>query len=313
MKTTKSKTVVRTLIAGGAVVFGLAFSTGQMAATSTGETDRAADVLLAPRAVQPSITETVLNADSRPDVFARAGAARDALGFPQGSSRTGKHVHDGYRGLDYDEVSDVDAAGQPVALTQFDARGHLVDAVRFDPPSAIGAKVTGDAATKTAQHGLAVSGISVAGQPETDTDQVAGGWNVHWSRTQSGLPVRGDEARVHIRPDGRIQSVAQVEHSLAPAPARRLGQAEAQQAVSKQFDAWFADKGSGYTVQGLALEWVGPNAAFDETKLGAAPEPYRLAWVANVKPTGLASDYLSLITVYVDAGNGTIIGGDVVE
>jgi hypothetical protein len=61
------------------------------------------------------------------------------------------------------------------------------------------------------------------------------------------------------------------------------------------------------------MEWVGPNAAFDTSKLGQAPEPYRLAWVANVKPSGAAADGITLITLFVDAGDGTIIGGDVVE
>ena len=63
----------------------------------------------------------------------------------------------------------------------------------------------------------------------------------------------------------------------------------------------------------MDLEWVGPNAAFDPAAVGEAAAPYRLAWVANVKPTGAASDVLRLVTLYVDAGDGSIIGGDVVE
>jgi hypothetical protein len=49
------------------------------------------------------------------------------------------------------------------------------------------------------------------------------------------------------------------------------------------------------------------------SKLNTAPAPYRLSWVVNVKPTGEAADYIRLITLYVDAGDGTVIGGDVVE
>ena len=63
----------------------------------------------------------------------------------------------------------------------------------------------------------------------------------------------------------------------------------------------------------MTLEWVEPNAAFDAAKLSAAPAPYRLAWVANVRPSGVAAGYVSLVTLYVDAANGTILGGDVVE
>ena len=66
-------------------------------------------------------------------------------------------------------------------------------------------------------------------------------------------------------------------------------------------------------MQGMDVEWVGPNAMFEPSKVGAAPGPYRLAWVANIKPSGPASEYVRLITLYVDAGNGAVIGGDIVE
>jgi hypothetical protein len=78
-------------------------------------------------------------------------------------------------------------------------------------------------------------------------------------------------------------------------------------------DTWFGGTDSAYVVDSMDVEWVGPNAAFDATKVGAAPQPYRLAWVANVKPTGSAAGAVQLITLYLDAGDGTVIGGDVVE
>jgi hypothetical protein len=83
--------------------------------------------------------------------------------------------------------------------------------------------------------------------------------------------------------------------------------------VAGQLDQWSSQGSVRYTVTDMDLEWVGPNAAFDASKLNTAPAPYRLSWVVNVKPTGEAADYIRLITLYVDAGNGTIIGGDVVE
>jgi hypothetical protein len=86
-----------------------------------------------------------------------------------------------------------------------------------------------------------------------------------------------------------------------------------QRAVSGQLDKWFAGRGFGYAIQGMNLEWVGPNAAFDPAKVAAGDEPYRLAWVANVQPSGSIADVVRLITLYVDAGDGTVIGGDVVE
>ena len=152
-----------------------------------------------------------------------------------------------------------------------------------------------------------------AGQSRTESNPVSGGWDVYWARTASGFPVRGDETRVHVRQDGQIGSVARVEHKLAPAPVDRLSREAAQGAVAGQLDKWFAGRDFEYSVGAIDLEWVGPNAAFDGSKVGAAPAPYRLAWVANVQPSGTLADSVRLITLYLDAGDGTVIGGDVVE
>lgn len=313
--TFKTSGAVKAVLAAAVVVFGLAATADRMVATSTGGSDTVVGVggVAGAKVGPPVVTATVLNADDSPDVFRRAASARDAFGFPVGPKRTGKHVHDTYRPTDYDEVEEVDAAGQPLALTQFDPTGRLVAAVRFDRPSATSPTIEMDAATSAATRGLSASGVAVAGPYQADADAVLGGWNVHWDRSQDGFRVRGDETRVHLWPDGRIQSVAHVEHPLAAAPAERLGIDDAKKIVSGQFDRWFAGRASSYAVQQMSLEWVGPNAAFDAAKLSAAPAPYRLAWVANVKPSGVAADYVSLVTLYVDATNGTILGGDVVE
>jgi hypothetical protein len=104
----------RTMTVAGAVVVGLAVSAGQLTAASltAGGTDTAQ--VQAARAGQPVTTGTVLYADSSPAVFARAASARDAFGFPAGVKRTGRHVHDGFQRSEYDEVSEVDAAGRSV-------------------------------------------------------------------------------------------------------------------------------------------------------------------------------------------------------
>jgi hypothetical protein len=58
---------------------------------------------------------------------------------------------------------------------------------------------------------------------------------------------------------------------------------------------------------------LGPTPPSTRPRSGAGDEPYRLAWVANVQPSGSIADVVRLITLYVDAGDGTVIGGDVVE
>ncbi len=315
MKATGTTNTFRTVIAVAVVVVGLAVTADRMTAASAGGSSAGggAGGMGSAMVGQPVRTETVLNADSSPAVFGRAASARDAFGFPVGTKRTGKHVHDGLQSADYDEVVEIDGAGQPLAQTQFDSAGQLVSAVRFDSPPTFLTKVTKEAAAGSAIRGLSAFSATVAGEYEADDNPVMGGWDVHWDRSQDGIRVRGDETRVHLWADGRIQSVARVEHRLAASPRRPLAKDDAIRIVTGQFDRWFAGRGSGYSVQGIDLEWVAPNAAFDSGKLAAAGTPYRLAWVANVKPTGVAADYLALVTVYVDAGDGTVIGGDVVE
>lgn len=313
MSRTRSTSAVKAVLAAATVVVGLAMSPGQLTAasfTDGGFDSKGTDTA---RAGQPVVTDTVLSADDSPEVFARADAARDALGFPVGSKKAGRHVKDGFQNSDYDEVAEVGSSGQPLAITQFDGDGRLLAAVRFDAPSGPQVKVTSDAAARAAQRGLAGTGLTVGGAPRIDANTLTGGWDVHWDRVQDGFAVRGDETRVHVWQDGRIESVARVEHKLAAAPSRRLGQVEAQEAVALQVDAWSSGEDTSYAVQGMDVEWVGPNAMFEPSKVGAAPGPYRLAWVANIKPSGPASEYVRLITLYVDAGNGAVIGGDIVE
>ncbi|HEX7491840.1 MAG TPA: hypothetical protein VF337_09085 [Candidatus Limnocylindrales bacterium] len=302
----------QTAVVAGAVVVGLVLSTGQLTAAPMVDSVTATPGVASVDR-QAGITETAIYADSRPDIFARAGKARDAFGFPAGQRRTGRHVHDGYQHSEYDEVSDVDSAGNTVSMTQFDQDGSLVSAVRFDTPPALATGSSGEAATKAAQRGLAAQGMRTLGQARVKENSVSGGWDLHWDRVEAGLAVRGDETSVHVWQDGRIQSVAKVEHKLAAAPARRLSEAEADQAVDHQMNAWFSGKDSGYSADNTGLQWVGPNAAFDPSKVGADPEPYRLAWVVNARPSGSVAEYVRLITLYVDAADGSIIGGDVVE
>jgi len=314
MKSRKSISATRSLLAAAAIVLGLAIGSGSLTAASSplsvGPDLVGVD---SARVVGPAQNEEVITADDHPEVFVEADKARDAFGFPVGVKKVGRHVHDGFQNSDYDEVSEVGSKGQPLALTQFDGSGRLTAAVRFDITASPAVPITGDAAMKTAQRGLAASGLTVIGQPRTDPNVVDGGWEVHWDRTAEGLAVRGDETRVHLWADGRIQAVARVEHQLAPTPARRLSQPEARNVVTRQLGQWSGKASVGYTVLRMDLEWVGPNAAFDASKLNDAPAAYRLAWVANVKPSDATAEYIQLITLYVDAGDGTVIGGDVVE
>ncbi|MGD0861762.1 MAG: hypothetical protein ABSA21_03255 [Candidatus Limnocylindrales bacterium] len=261
----------------------------------------------------PTRVETALAADADTALFAREVETRDALGFPVGVKRIGRHVLDGFEHAEYDEVTEVDSAGKVQAVTQFDSRGHLRAAVRLDAAPASKSRVTRDGAVRSAQKSARAAGLDIGTPTSTQADQATGGWTVHWARMQAGVRVRGDETRVQVWPDGRIQSVARAEHDLAAAPVQRIGSDAARQVASANLDSWSAGRNSGYAIQNVYLEWVGPNAAFDPDRATADEAPYRLAWVAEVKPFGDAANYAWLISLFIDAGDGSIIGGDLVE
>lgn len=281
----------------------------------------AGQIAAAPRSSvnQPSIdsipgrVETALDANAAAAVLAKEGKTRDALGFPVGVKRVGRHVRDGTEQAEYDEVTEVDAAGRVQAITQFDTKGRLRTAVRLDTVPASLVRATREGAVKAAQKSALAAGLSVGTPTSTEPDEALGGWTIHWARLLDRVRVRGDETRVHVRPDGQIQSVALAEHDLAAAPATRIGPATGRQIAKANLDTWFANRSSGYRVLKTDLEWVGPNAAFDPTSISSAEVPFRLAWVTEAKPSGDAAETCWLISLFVDAADGNIIGGDFVE
>jgi hypothetical protein len=303
----KPNAVFKAVAAAVAIVACFAASAGQFVAAAqvTRPRDAVSD--------QPIRAESQLSVNQQALVLSRAGVAREALDFPVGARRTTTHVHDGFQQIDYDEVDEFDSAGHVVSVTELDGSGKLLAAVRLDAAPRPARPVDRDASLKSAQRAAAAAGLSTAGIGRAETDPVVDGWTVHWARSEGGVPVRGDETRIHVWPDGRIQSISSTQHQLASAPARQLSQTQASTDANRYLDRWFSGTSSGYRVQDLDLEWVGPNGAFDASQ-PLEPQPvYRLAWVVNVKPSGAASDYLWLLTMYVDAGDGSLLGGDFVE
>jgi hypothetical protein len=295
------------------VAAALVVTTGSMTAASLPGPTNPRAASQAAIAAGTGRTETPLSADDKPEAVARSRATRTALGIPGGVDTRAVHVKDGTRGLEYDEVTDVGADGQPVALTQLDGSGRLLLAVRFDMPKQPKVAAGRQAALDRASSGLGSAGIEVGGSPFVGETQSWGGWDVSWPRSEGGVAVRGDEVRVHVREDGEIGSVGRVVHELASAPAVKLTRAQARSIATKQIQGWSAKSGARFTIGDLTMEWTAANATFDPGKIGAVEEPYRLCWVVNVTPEGDAAAYASLVVMYIDAGTGAVIGGDVVE
>jgi hypothetical protein len=313
MKTSIGSTL-KMILATGTVVGALALTAGPLTAATNGPTANGDPDLAMPQLPAQSRVETAILADDRPELFAHSRSVRDALGMPGGVRNRGLHVKDASRGAEYDEITETDTAGQPLSLTQFDGTGQLLLAVRFDRPATASRSAFGrDAALKKASDGLKAAGISPSGQVATDSAESDGGWDVRWQRAKDGIAVRGDEIRVHVRDDGAIGSVGQVVHDLAAAPATRLTKEQARAAAASQTRMWSDRSGAQFSITDLDLQWAASNAAFDASKIGAPETPLRLSWIVKVVPQGSAASYARLVVLYVDAGNGSVIGGDVVE
>ena len=312
MKTNVSSTI-KAILGTSAVVAGLAISAGPITAATASLAPSPAQEAAGPMPPAGSRVETAILADDRPEVFVRSRTVRTALGMPGGVQNRGLHVKDGSRKAEYDEVTETDSSGQPLSLTQLDASGRLLLAVRFDEAASSQTRVGRDAALKTASDGLAGAGIKATGEVLADSTEGVGGWDLRWNRSSGGVPVRGDEIRVHVRDDGAIASVGQVSHELAAAPARRLTKEQARSTALAQTKVWSSRSGASFSLGDISLQWTGPNAAFDPAKINAPEAPMRLSWVVNVIPQGDAASYARLVVLYVDAGDGSVIGGDIVE
>jgi hypothetical protein len=283
------------------IVLAVTTASGGSAAASTAATDAF------------GLVTRPLTADHAAALLGRAGSVRDALGFPAGHGRSAGRVIDRARGSEYDAVEETAADGAVLAEYRFTPAGRLEHAVRLDTTGPADRRLSGPRASATARMALASLSLIPAGGEAVLVDAVQGGWQVHWQRAQRGIPVRGDEARVHVRADGSIGSVAWVEHDLTAEPSKRMAGTAAAAVVRTTAEGWFAGTESGCRIGTPTLAWVEPNGLFDAAVPMSGAGPYRLAWVVDVRPTGAAALSLGMVTVFVDAGDGSLIGGDVIQ
>jgi hypothetical protein len=59
--------------------------------------------------------------------------------------------------------------------------------------------------------------------------------------------------------------------------------------------------------------WIAPNDTFGGPRLDAPADTHRLAWAVRLDAAGPLADRLRSIEIWLDAGDGGLLGGDVVE
>jgi hypothetical protein len=250
------------------------------------------------------------SAADRATVHARHLAA--ALGLPGVTERV-ERLEDRFEHRTYDEVTSLDSAGREVAITRFETDGTVAMAVALGWHGGAGSAVD---RTAVEARGLALvraAGLGVRGRPTVTASAGSGGWSLAWPRLVDGVAVRGDGVRLALWLDGSFHGLNRIERPLASSPVHPMTPAAARSTAQ----TWAADRyGSAAADLHLATverAWVAPNGVFTPNAPDAPAETLRLAWVVRFEAAGALADGLRQIEVWIDAGDGSLLGGDVVE
>lgn len=263
---------------------------------------------------QPAAARTVLRDAAAGRLRAAAAPGWALLGTKRVASTRVERITNRFTATTYDEVTDLDAGGRPIALQRFDRAGRLVAAVRFGLQAtdriAIDDPVGAASAAGRLARGLR---LDPAGSPAV---RRAGGgdWVVTWPRIVHGVPVRGDGVRVQVWADGSLHVAVRTERPLADEPPSRISATDAGRLVERHLDAWFGGSDrAGLRPGAPALAWVAPNDTFDHAVPDAPSPILRLAWVVEVRTSGTLAGGLRALELYIDAGDGRLLGGDVLR
>jgi hypothetical protein len=258
-------------------------------------------------------TRTVALAPSEANLtIARASNLAKALGLPGVRSRT-ERLDDRFEHHLYDEVVSVDAQGRDVSIARFEPDGRVVMAIALGWQPGSGIMVGRDVAAARGLDVAGAAGLGVKGSPIVTASAGAGGWSVAWPRTVGGVPVPGDGVRVSLWTDGSFHALSRRERPLAAAPISRISADAARRAAASIVADRFAGGANAVRVVATELTWVAPNDTWTPDLPDAPAETLRLAWVVRFEARGALAERLRLIEYWIDAGSGSLLGGDLVE
>jgi hypothetical protein len=256
-------------------------------------------------------TRTVSLGSSDADrALRRAADLSRAIGLA-GDARTVERLDDKFDHRIYDEVVARDRTGREVSIARFGTDGRVVMAVALGWHGSSALSVGRDTAAGRATRIARAAGVTVHGAPIVRT--LSSGWSVHWPRVAGGVPVLGDGARILLWPDGSFHGLTVSERPLAAAPGRRVGAGQARQVAERTAAGRYGASAGELSVESTELAWVAPNDAWNAAVPDAPAKTLRLAWVVTLRADGALADRLRGLQVWLDAGDGRVIGGDVLE
>lgn len=259
---------------------------------------------------EPMVRPMELGAAERARIVARAGALSEALGI----AGVPDEPRRGFEALDrvvIDEIAVRDRHGRPTAVIRTDAgRGDVRSLVRLDwTRVADRARLDARSAPDRARLYAGLAGIfAPSATPVVAWDDAMRAWRVSWSRTIDGFPVAGDGLTVWVHRGGQLAALKRVETPAAAAPLVRISPEAAKQAAhgwaARAVPPARALEAAGSPV----LAWVRPNDFLSHGGANDTDASLRLVYRIELVARPATGSALRVI-VFVDAGNGALVGG----
>lgn len=251
-------------------------------------------------------------ADDVTRATARGREVAVVLGLPGVSQRV-ERLDDPFEHRTYDEVTSVDTSGREVAITRLELDGSVAMALELGWHPSAGHVIDGTAAVQRADALARAAGHVPAGPPDVRRSAGGGGWSIAWQRTVDGIVVRGDGLRMSLWSDGSFHGLTRTERPLAAAPGRQINAADARTAAAAIIAAKAGGSAGDLRVGAAERVWLAPNDSFGGTRLDAPAETLRLAWAIRFDAGGSLAERVRSIEVWLDAADGSLLGGDVIE
>ena len=245
-------------------------------------------------------------------VMAHGRRLAAALGLP-GVSQKAVRLDDRFEHRTYDEVTSFDATGREVAIGRFEPDGTVAMALVLGWHGGRAAKIDRTAVEGRGLDLVRAAGLAVAGRPTVHASAGAGGWSITWPRLADGAPVRGDGVRVALWADGTFHGLSRIERPLAAAPTHPIAAGAARASAETWAAGHFGVAAGDLHVAAVERAWVAPNDTFAQGGLDAPAETLRLAWIIRFEARGALASRLRFVEAWLDAGSGSLLGGDVVE
>ncbi len=203
-------------------------------------------------------------------------------------------------------------AGGGSGLVRLAADGRLATAIRLGWRAPTGRRIDAGRARARAVALAAAAGIAGAGTPRA-TQIADGGWRVAWERSVDGVPVPGDGSTITLFADGTFHAAVHRERPLAEAPATTLERRAAERIAGDRLGTLLGASRGQARIVGARLAWVAPNDTFDAAAPDAPDPILRLAWIVEVRTVAPLAGRLRALELYLDAGDGSLLGGDLLR